>query len=346
MGKDFLGEGEEEKLAEKRKSKRREQLLALLLLSPYIIIFFLFTFIPFVMGFSYSFMRYDPYNLNEVAFIGFKNYSNLFNFDLAVTKSFWDSFGTMLLFDMVVVPSLMVIPFALAYFINMRPPFYKFFRAAIYLPSVVSISIVGIIFGEIFASDGTGLINSWFGANIDWLGGKPFQNDTLRWVVIWIASIWGSVGGNFVIFSGALRDIPKSLYEACEMDGGGRWHSITRVTLPNIKPAIHITLFNTLIGFLNLYGQPFVLNTLENQDTFVTPMMFIQNYLSNGLAYARQTGFICASAIVFGLIIMAFSFLERAAMADRRKPEKHNEACARYFNFKAQGKVAAEGGAN
>lgn len=344
MKTNYSERNEDAAYAERKRSKRREQLLAIALLSPYIIIFIIFTLIPFLMGFAYSFMRYDPYNSAEIAFIGFKNYANLFNFDLSVTKTFWDSFGTMLLFNLVAVPLMMIIPFILAYFINMRPPLYKLFRACIYLPCVVSISIVGIIFGEMFASGEEGLINSWLGVSIDWLGGKPFEGDTLRWFVILLAAIWGGVGGNFVIFSGALRDIPRSLYEACEMDGGGRWQSITRVTLPNIKPAINITLFNTLIGFLNLYGQPYVLNTLENQDIFVSPMMFIQNYLSNGLAYARQTGYICASAIIFGLIIMAFSFVERAVMADRRKPARYAAACASYYDFKARGK-AAEGGA-
>lgn len=342
MAKNFVG-CEEDMIAERKRAKRREQGVAVAILSPFVIIFVLFSVIPFIMGFAYSFMRYDPYNLEYTAFNGFKNYSNLFNTDIYVSKQFWESFGPMLVFDLVAVPLLMVIPFILAYFINMRPPFYKFFRACIYLPCVVSISIVGIMFRELFAGDETGLFNSWFGTNIDWLGGKPFENDILRWIIILIASIWGGVGSNFVIFSGALRDIPKSLYEACEMDGGGRWQSITRVTIPNIRPAINITLFNTLIAFLGLYGQPFVLNTVENQNIFVSPMMFIQSYLSNGLAYAKQTGYICASAIVFGLIIMVISFIERRIMEQRHPAAKHVVAYKRYCDFRAQGLKSAKG---
>lgn len=339
----ILSEIDEEILVERKRAKRREQGFAIAIISPFVIIFVLFCVVPFIMGFAYSFMRYDPYNLDYTAFNGFKNYENLFNTDINVSKQFWDSFAPMLLFAIVVVPLLMIIPFILAYFINMHPPGYKFFRACIYLPCVVSISIVGIMFGEMFAGDSTGLINSWFGTNIDWLGGKPFENDFLRWVIILIASIWGGVGTNFVIYSGALRDIPKSLYEACEMDGGGRWQSIIRVTIPNIRLAINITLFNTLIAFLGLYGQPYVLATIENQDIFVSPMMFIQSYLSNGLAYAKQTGYICASAIVFGLIIMVISFIERRAMEERHPAAKHVEAYNRYFDCKAQNLQLAKG---
>ena len=336
MGKNFI-EDDGDKIAERKRAKRREQWFALVLLSPFIIVFVLFCVVPFIMGFAYSFMRYDPYNAEYTAFNGFKNYANLFNTaDINVSKEFWKSFGPMLLFDIVAVPVMMIIPFALAYFINMRPPFYKFFRACIYLPCVVSISIMGIMFGEIFAGDETGLINSWFGTNIDWLGGKPFENDILRWIIILIATIWWQTGTNFVIFSGALRDIPKSLYEACEMDGGGRWQSIIRVTIPNIRPAINITLFNTLIGFLSLYGQPYVLNTVENQNIYVSPMMFIQSYLSNGLAYAKQTGYLCASAIVFGVIIMLLSFIERRVMEERHPTAKHVAAYKRYCDFRTQ----------
>lgn len=343
MGKNISGI-DEEILAEQKRSKRREQGFALAIISPFVVIFALFCIVPFIMGFAYSFMRYDPYNAEYTAFNGFKNYANLFNTDINVSKQFWESFAPMLLFSVVVVPLLLIIPFILAYFINMHPPGYKFFRACIYLPCVVSISIVGIMFGEMFAGDSTGLINSWFGTNIDWLGGKPFENDFLRWVIILIASIWGNVGTNFVIFSGALRDIPKPLYEACEMDGGGRWQSIIRVTIPNIRPAINITLFNTLIAFLSLYGQPYVLSTIENQKIFVTPMMFIQSYLSNGLAYARQTGYICASAIVFSLIIMVISFIERYVMEERHPAAKHVEAYRQYYQSRAENLKLKKGG--
>ncbi len=315
---------------ERAKSKRRQNLLSLALLSPYLIIFVLFTLIPVVMGFAFSFMKYNPYNGETNAFIGLKNYLNIFDFNNPVTKSFWNSFGTMLVFDIVAVPCLMIIPMVLAYFINMHPPGYKIFRAIIYLPSVVSITIVGIIFGNMFAGTKTGLINSWLGTEIHWLAGQPFHGDTLRWLVMLIASIWWQTGTNFIIFSGALRDIPKSLYEACEMDGGKRRHLIRFVTLPNMKSAISICLFNTLIGYLNLYGQPVVLNELDNAGVLVSPMMFIQKYIS-GVAYASQTGYICACAIIFGLFVMLLSTIERRVMGERRRSRRRTVAAKRYL---------------
>lgn len=320
--------------AQMKKSKRRQAASALLLISPYVIIFVIFTLIPFVMGFIFSFFDYNPYKPGEMQFVWFKNYINIFNPDHALFKEWWSSFATMLLFTAVMVPTMIILPLFLAYFVNFKPPMYKFFRAIIYLPSIVSISIVGIIFGGLFGGNEAGFVNALFGTNIQWLSGQPFENDFLRWFVMFLAAVWGGAGGNFVIFSGALRDVPKSLYEACEMDGGGRWKSLLYVTLPNIKPAINICLFNTLIGYLNLYGQPYVINALDNEELLVSPMMFIQHYLASGF-YSSITGYICAVGIVFGAIVMIFSSIERRVMSDRRKAPVFADECRSYIEFKS-----------
>ena len=323
-----------EKIAALKKSKRREVFLAFALMSPYIITFVLFTFIPVILGIVFSFMRYNPYLPEENEFIGFQNYLNIFNSDLEITKTFWGSFGTMFVFTAIAVPCLIIIPLVLAYFVNLQPPGYKIFRALIYLPSVVSISIMGILFGNMFAGDETGLINAWLGTNIEWLSGKPWQGDTLRWMVMLIASIWWQTGTNFVIFSGALRNVPKSLYEACEMDGGSKWRKIRYVTLPNIKSSVTICLFNTLIGYLALYGQPYTLSDLSNANEMFSPMMFIQYYLGQS-AFARQTGFLCACAIVFGIISMIFGAIQRGAMAERKRQSKYESNCKSYLKNRA-----------
>ena len=157
----------------------------------------------------------------------------------------------MLVFDVVVaVPCLIIIPLALAYFINMHPPGYKIFRAIIFLPSVVSITIVGIIFGNMFASNSSGLINAWLNTEIKWLAGKPWAGDTLRWL--------GHAHRQYLVadgaptsssFRGRCATCAQSLYEACEMDGGSRFQRILYVTLPGIRSAVAICLFNTLIGY-------------------------------------------------------------------------------------------------
>ena len=312
---------------EMRKSKRRKNVVGYALLAPYVLIFLFFSVIPCLMGFVFSFMQYNPIDSSKNMFVGFYNYAQLFDFTNSVRLKFWKSFATMFLFDIVMVPTLIIIPLTLAYLINLHPPGYKFYRAVIYLPSVISVSVMGIVFSKLFAGDELGFFNALFGTNIKWLSGKPFENDILRWVVIFIASVWWQTGTNFVILSGALRNVPKSLYEACEMDGGSRLQGILHVTLPNIKSSVGICLFNTLIGYLGLYGQPYVLHAVENSidQEIVSPMMFIQYYLKNA-SFVNMTGYICAAAIVFGLIVMVFGTIERKVMGERKRTDKHSAA--------------------
>lgn len=326
----------DENMLARRRQRVKEQVSAWALLSPFIIILVLFSVVPFVMGFVYVFLRYDPYDVGATQFYGLKNFEMLFNGDISMSQSFWESFGPVTVYALCTFPIGTIISFVLAYFINMRPPGYKFFRACIYLPSLVSISIAGIIFCNFFGPKGSGLINSLFGTDIDWLGGKPFQDDFLRWVIILLLCIWGGVGGNFVIYAGVLNDIPKSLYEACEMDGGGRWRQILHVTLPGMKSTLSLTMFGTVVGMLSLYGQPYVLNTIENKDILVSPMMWIQKYLMGGLTYAKLTGFICAAALVLGIISAALGFIQRKVMADRRPGAKYCADYERYAELKAQ----------
>lgn len=323
------------KSKERKKYRRRETLLALGMASPYMIVFVLFTLVPVFLGIVFSFMRYNPYAPEENTFIGFQNFINLFNFDLDISKTFWSSFTTMFVFDIIAVPILLIVPLFMAYFINMRPPGYKIMRAIIFLPSIVSIGIVGIIFGNMFAGDNTGLINAWLGKDIKWLSGTPWHGDTLRWVIIMIACVWQDGGTKFVIFMGALRNVPKNLYEACEMDGGGRFQKFMRVTYPHIRPTITLCVFTTLISMLGLYGQPFVLNDMTNEIILVSPMMFIQNYLGGGLTYARQTGYFCACTLVFGLIVMLFGAIQRKFTAERRPRPRYTQNCCDYFAAKS-----------
>ena len=289
--------------------------LAIIFLVPYLFFFIFFGVVPLFMGVIISFMNYNPYDLGSSSFAGFNNYVDLFKKGTAISTLFWPAFGQTLLFDIIAVPCLIVVPLLFAILINKKPPLYKVFRAILYLPAVTSITIVGIIFGSIFASDKSGLINSLLGTEIDFLG-----NETSRWIIILFVSIWWQTGQNFVILSAALRDVPKSLYEACEMDGGGKFDQFIKVTLPNIKGSLQLCMFTTLIGYMGLYGQPYTLYGMTNKPTLTnpqTPMILIQTFIST-TSFANKTGAISALAVFFGLFVMLFSFIQRIVMKDRK----------------------------
>lgn len=319
---------------ERAKARTREAGFGYMLIAPYVIVFLFFSVVPIVAGIVISFMRYNPYTPDTNTFIGFGNFVAIFDPDNPISVTFWKSFLTLFAFDFVLVPVMTVVQIALAYIINLHPPGYKIFRAIIYMPCIVSVSILGIVFGNMFTGTESGLINAILGKTIRWMGGTPWKDDFLRWMVMFIATMWWQTGGNFVIFSGAMQSIPKSLLEACEMDGGGRFRKIFSVVVPHMKGTVAICLFNTIIAYLGIYGQPFVFAEVENADIMVTPMLFIQNFVSN-FNYVRQTGYICACSAVFAIITMIFGFVERAATSEHPLRSKHSKHCSSYMADKA-----------
>ncbi len=294
----------------------RSQGLGMLFVVPFVLFFVLYTLVPLIMGVGLSFFDYNPNKPGEMSFVGFLNYADMFGttnekLEITFVKPFWESLLNTILFDLIAVPLLMVIPLLLAHLINYQPPGYKFFRAVLYMPVIVSITVAGMMFTSIFGESSTGLINGWLGTHI------KFLTDTgWRWFVMILLSVWWQTGTNFVIFSAGLRDIPKSLYEACEADGGGKASKFFHVTLPGLKGQIDLCLFSTLINYLNLYGQPSVIRGSTIYDTmYDSPMMLIQNSLK---VLPRWTGFICAMAVVFGLIVLAFSIVEKRLMGKEK----------------------------
>ena len=118
------------------------------------------------------------------------------------------------------------------------------------------------------------------------------------------------------------------------MDGGKKWKRILYVTLPNIKSSITICLFNTLIGYLALYGQPYTLSDIKNKDTMVSPMMWIQHFISDEGGMPEITGMVCAAAIIFGIISMIIGEIQRKAMDGVRHSGRYEASCKNYFENK------------
>lgn len=309
-----------------KRSMRRSQGLGMLFVLPFVLFFVLYTLVPLLMGVGLSFFDYNPNKPDKMAFVGLLNYIDIFgttdeSLEITFVKPFWESLWNTILFDLIAVPLLMVIPLLLAHLINYHPPGYKLFRAVIYMPVIVSITVAGMMFTSIFGESSTGLINGWLGTHFKFLTDKGW-----RWVVMLLLSVWWQTGTNFVIFSAGLRDIPKSLFEACEADGGGKASKFFHVTLPGLRGQIDLCLFSTLINYLNLYGQPAVIRGATIYDTmYDSPMMLIQNSLK---VLPRWTGFICAMAVVFGLIVLAVSVIEKRAMGKQKGGHGYERAFA------------------
>lgn len=313
---------------EEIKHNRKKNISGWLYALPYVLSFTIFIIVPLVWGFITSFMKYNPYDTSGNGF-----YTNLFyNYYVIIFKSgsnyysqiFWKALGTTMLFDIVAVPCLIFVPLVLAYLVNLHPPGYKLFRAIIYLPSVLSVATMGAIFVLMFAQSDQGFINALLGTEIKWLEGIN------RWIVILIASVWWQSGQNFVIFSAALRDVDKSLFEASSIDGCGKFKQFIYITLPAIKNQMVICMFTTVIGYMSLYAQPNVIYSAINRNEIVSPIMLIQRTISNPDTY-NLIGLMTATSFVFAFFLMILSAIQMYATREKKGGNKYAKKYQTYL---------------
>ena len=299
------------KKREKKKhlSRRaRKTLSCYAILSPQIIGFLVFTLYPILWAASKAFYYYTG-TPSATRFVGLDNFLKIFTID----STYWRTWGNTLLFAFGKLP--FELPFALLIALCLRKGLKGagFFRAAFYLPCVISIAIVGLIFTNLV--DYFGFINAWLmnlgiiDAPIEW-----FSNAwTARFALI-IGSIWSSFGINVLYFISALSNVPEELYECAKLDGASRWTTFRKITLPMIAPVFSTILLLAING--TLQTSEYILATTKGAPAGATytVMSYVVNRFVPGFAETNaNVGYGCAlslvTAVLMGMIAVVYSKL-------------------------------------
>lgn len=233
------------------KQERRNLALGLLFVSPWIIGFLLWTLIPILASFYFSFTRYTV--LKAPVFIGFDNYINLLedeDFHQVVLNTLW-----WVVFS---VPLGLTSAYLLANLLNTKIIFRPFFRALFFFPSIVPAIVTTTVwlfllnlqwgaFNSVLRA--LGLQTIPFLSNPDWV--KP----TIIGIHMW------AQGGAMVIFLAALQDVPRELYEAATVDGANALRRFLHVTIPMTSPVILFNLILALINGFQTFDLPWLLTS-------------------------------------------------------------------------------------
>jgi multiple sugar transport system permease protein len=284
----------------KFKNKAKNGISILLFLSPYLIAFIVFFIVPFFYGIYISFFKWDVINPAKRTFIWFENYNTLLFKTGFRQKEFMNALKNTFFFVFISCPLLVIVPLIISLLLDIEPRFYKFFRAIFFLPTILSVAVVCLIFKWQFDPT-TGSVNgflAFFGIKpVAWLTEQPFA-----WIVILVTTIWWTIGTNTVIFGAGLKEVDKQLYEASEIDGCNYFQSLFHISIPGIKNQIFLCVFTSIIASFNLFGQPSILTGggpgSGSSSSTVSVIMIIKDIANN------QRGLASAAAIVLGLVIM------------------------------------------
>lgn len=207
-----------------------------------------FTLVPIVQSFYYSFFNYDVVSVFD--FVGFGNYIKVF------TESEMSKIVTNTLFFAAVnIPVVMCGSYLLALFLNVNVKGIKVFRVLYYLPCVMPAIVGGIVWSYLMRDnpETPGIFNQFL-ISLGLSSSAFFNAENLTAILsIVLMNLW-SLGGGTIIWLAQFKNIPKQLYEAAEMDGAGAGRKFFSITLPMSTPMIFYNLITTFIVTLQFNG--------------------------------------------------------------------------------------------
>ena len=276
---------------------------AYLYILPWILGFAILQLYPFVSSFIYSFTDYTVGA--KATFQGLANYKKLFTQD----KEFWNSLKVTILFALYTVPGKLIMALAVAMFLNRDLKGINLIRTLYYIPSLFGGSVAVALLWRLMFLD-NGVINAILSALhlpvIQWLGDTRYALRTICMLEIW------QFGSSMVMFLAALKQVPRSLYEAAEIDGAGKVTRFFHITLPQISPVIFFNLINQTIQALqNFTSAQVITEGGPLKSTYVLGLkLYKEGFSYFKMGYASAISWVVFAAImIFTLAIFASSKL-------------------------------------
>ena len=236
-------------------------------------------------------------------FVGLKNFIRVFTdsarYWQAVKNTFIFAFGKLA----VELPLALILASILARKLRGR----SFFRSVFFLPSMLSVAVMGIVFYYLFGSY-NGVVNEF----ITSLGGKRitwFADGTLAMIVLMITSIWQNFGINMLFFMTGLQSIPLEMYEAASIDGATSRQQFFHVTIPMLGPVTQMVVMNALLGSLKTTELVIVMtNGAPNGKTevmmsYIYKLFFTTNTSSD---YGYAAALMLVTAIILGIVTVVY----------------------------------------
>jgi ABC-type sugar transport system permease subunit len=273
---------------------RAERRAGWLLTAPYALFLLAFAAYPVAFALALVLMRWDLVTAPQ--FAGLDNVRHL-----ATDGRFWQAVGNTFVFLAIHVPLQIVVALALAVALDRKLALRAFWRAAFFLPVVISGAVVSILWSALYATD-VGLINELlarFGIPpVPWLTSPLTAMPAIAAMVT-----WKNVGFYVIIYLAGLQYVPRSCQEAIELEGATAWQRFRHLTLPLLLPqTLLVVTLSTINGF-QLFIEPYVMTgggPLRRTYSIVL-YLYTNAFSYQKMGYAATIG--VALALMIGLVV-------------------------------------------
>lgn len=288
-------------------------------LAPGLILYVVFVLSPFAQAFHYSLTDWTGIT-PEFEYVGLQNFERLLH-DSIFLRALRNN-AMVLVF----VPAITVfLSLLFAFLLNVGGGATSagikgirgsgFYKLVFFMPQVLAIPVIAVIWSVIFEPTSTGLANSALGR----IGVGPLgflsDPDLALWCVMWVL-IWGSVGFYLVLFNAAISSVPREIFEAAVIDGAGRSATFRRVTMPLLWDTVQTSWVYLAILALDIYALVAVMTAGPGGPDNSTQVMSLQ-IAQNGFNFGRA-GYASAMGVVLFFLTMAIAvFMLRISRRDR-----------------------------
>lgn len=263
--------------------------------------------IPGIIGIGYSFTDWSAYS-KEVHFVGLENFKNVFSADTNYFKYITNT----LLFTVVttVAKTGLGLLFALALSKNIK--LKNFHRGVMYMPSVLSILIIGLVFTSIL-NPKMGILNEGLRAiGLDSLAQQWLTNPNIAFWSVMAVDIWRGTGYIMTMLIVGILAIPQDYYEAASIDGANGWNKFIHITLPMLRQTMAVTIVLNVLYGLKVFDMVYALTNGGPGHTTEVMYTAVFKQFSQGL-YAEGT---TISSIMFVFMVIVGFFMIKILTKD------------------------------
>lgn len=264
------------------------------LLLPWALVYGAFFVFPFLFSFVLGFLNYNPLNVAHTSFVGIDNVTRLFH-----DGDFHGALRNTLFFVIGTVPVTTTLALGLAWLLHAPLPMKDVFKAAMFLPSILSVVVIALLF-KLFYAPGGALNETLRALGIPTHGWLTDPSTALP--AIMAMDVWSAVGYYALVLYAAFTSIPESLYEAAELEGAGAWATFRHVTLPMLKPAIGFVLVINTIRSFQIFVEVLVMTQGGPLGSTNTMVMMLYDTAFRRLDYGY------ASVIAYAVFILSGLF--------------------------------------
>lgn len=278
------------------------------LLSPWVIAFGLFGLFPFLFSLAASFTDYSPIRASAARVVGLANYAAALR-----DPAFWNALRNTAFFVVGTIPFTTALALGLA--LAVQPSFRgrTLFRVGFFLPSVVSVVVLSLVFKGLYAPNGAlnGLLGFLRLPTPSWL-----LDPNTAMPAIMAMDVWSASGYYMIIFLAGLQSIPRDLYDAARLEGASAWSCLVHITLPLLRPTLLFVLVVNTVRSLQIFAEVFVMTSggpLQRTTTVVY-------YMYEEAFFRFHLGSACAVAYLLFLLTLGLTWLQMRAVGRGMEP--------------------------